>query len=88
MFQDRLVNCSDQTDYDMLLLIAILVRRSLLRPTDSEDLKRSGKDWTLMQHSYLILLLELLLKDLIERLLNQNHRSTLRAVCWISNSIL
>ena len=53
---------------------------------------RLCEDWPRMQHSYLILSLDLLHKDWIQRLPNQNHHCPLSgivcAMCWISYSIL
>ena len=42
-----------------------------------EGQMHSGKDWTLMLQSYLILSLELLHKEWVQRLLNQDHHSPL-----------
>ena len=43
----------------------------------ANPVRGSGKDWTLMLQSYLILLLELLHEDWMQRLLSQYHYSLL-----------
>ena len=69
MFQDHLVNCPNQTKYEMMNSSGVIVeryRRWLLRPLAIEGPKRSGEDWTLMQHSYLNLWFVLLHGDQIQ----------------------
>ena len=52
---------------------------SIRLPT--EGLTRTGKDLTLMLHSYLILSLEVFEEDWIERLPNQFHHRPLWVLC-------
>ena len=73
MFQDHPVNRLNQTGDDMMCCSGILEHYLCWMCRPIEGLMRLGKDWIQMLQSYVILSLELLHEDWIQRLLNQDH---------------
>ena len=90
MLHDHPMNCLDQTGHGMMCHSGIYIKLSIFFAKFAwyadlfEDLMRSGRDWTTMLQSYLILLLKVLDSKASK---SGSLPSIVRAVCWISNSL-